>query len=165
MKNPFPNSSKWKVVLLDVYRHCPNFYFEDHKISFWSDEHFIAKKLKMTGADVGMAIEFLKRNKLVEDKNPKTQDPNYQNNISLTEKGFNVAFELDKQLREEKETKRHGEIQISLIFLTFVLAITGSASFAIDIYPQYKVYYFWFYALFFIGLSLGVIIKMIFRKR
>ena len=134
MKNPFPSANNWKRILLDIYGHCPNVYFENHRVNFWDDKHFLAKKLNLKGSEVGISIEFLKKNGLIEDKNHftplkvKPLAPEWQNNISLTEKGFNVALELDKQAREIREKKRFEKLQWAIIILTAVLAVTGASN-------------------------------------
>ena len=131
MKNPFPIANNWKKILLEIYRHSPNGYLETHNSKFWDDKHPLARKLNILGSELGISIGFLRENKLVEDTNPLEPlneaqlNPNWFNRIYLTEKGFNVVFELDKQFREIREKKRFERLQLLMIILTGVLALAS----------------------------------------
>jgi len=131
MKNHFLVAHQWKRILLEIYKHSPNAYLENHNSNFWDDKHALAKRLNILGSELGISIEFLRENKLIEDTNPLEPmneyaiNPDWSNLIYLTEKGFNVVFELDKQFREIKEKKRFERLQRWIIILTAVLAFTG----------------------------------------
>lgn len=159
----FPNAKNWKRVLLYLYRHCPNVYFESSQISFWSDNHILAQDLKMRGTDVGICIEFLRKNGLMKDDVPPVNTKEYQNNISLTEKGFNVAFELEKQERESTEKRENEKKQFFTLFLTLILASTSMLNFAITVYPEYKKVYFLVYSILILVSVIRIWIE--FRKR
>jgi hypothetical protein len=158
MKNPFATPNQWKRVLFNLYIGKLNIY-KDYNILALEDTH-PAKDIMMKKENFVNGLYFLKEHNLVEIRD----DDFYY----LTNKGFNVAFELEKQIREEKERKRNGELQLSLVFLTFILTLTGIANLAKEIYPEYGKYYLWFYlvfiASFFIGVILGIKRKKNFNK-
>ena len=95
-----PTGSNWKKVLLEIYSHSPHNYGEAHKVRFCDDTHPLAKKLKITGNELGLAISFLKDNKLIKSNNEITPlnaeqiNPNWSNMIFLTNKGFEIASKL-----------------------------------------------------------------------
>lgn len=159
----FPNAKNWKRVLLYLYRHCPNVYFENSQITFWNDNHILAQDLKMRGSDLGICIEFLRKNELMKDNSSPINPKDYQNNISLTKKGFDVAFELEKQEREIEEKKRSEMGQVFTLFLTLILALTSLLTFAMNVYPESRYTSFWaFFILLFISI---ILIALEFRKR
>jgi len=159
----FPNAKSWKRVLLYLYRHCPNVYFESSQISFWHDNHILAQDLKMRGSDLGICIEFLKKNELMKDNVPPVNTQEYQNNISLTKKGFDVAFELEKQKRESIEKRENEKKQFFTLFLTLILASTSMLNFAIAVYPEYKQILFLVYSVLIFVSVIWIWIE--FRKR
>lgn len=123
--------SNWKKVLLEIYIHSPHNYGESHKVKFYDGAHPLAKKLKISGYELDLAISFLRNHELIKDRsqlNPLDEEPinpYWSNMVSLTEKGFNVALEVDKQFREIAEKKRFEMLQLLLVIVTIVLAITG----------------------------------------
>ena len=163
-----PNN--WKRVLLEIYRQSPNGYIENHEQRFMDDKHILAKRLNIKGMGLGFAIGFLREHKLIEDSNPWEPlndlvfNQNWHNQIRLTEKGFNVSFELEKQRREIRDRKNNTEMQMSIVLLTFLIALTEVTNFAIQVFPEYKEKYFIFYCIFFIIFSGGLIVSYIKKK-
>lgn len=131
MKKLLPTSSKWKRILTEIYRHSPNGYIETHDSKFMSDKHPLAIKLKIKGLELGYSIGFLRENKLIKDTdtleplNEFSINPDWFNRIYLTEKGFNLAFEIEKQWREIKEKKRFEELQRWMVILTAILVLSN----------------------------------------
>ncbi len=116
----FPNGSNWKKVLLEVYNNSPHNHGESNKVSFNDNDHPLAKKLKITGYELMLAISFLRDNKLIKDSPSSHQNEivHYSNQISLTEYGFEVAVKIESELINEKT-------QSTLVILTIIIAFTG----------------------------------------
>ena len=99
MKKPFSKSSKWKQILLGIYGQSPHGFIETHNSNFLNDNHILAKEYYLTGMDLGDCIRFLREYELIKDTNsfeplnPPQLNPNWFNQILLTEKGFKpVSF-------------------------------------------------------------------------
>ncbi len=128
-----PTGSYWKRVLLEIYKHAPHNYGESNEIGFYENSHFLAKKLKITGYELGLAISFLGENKLIDESNgstiPKSKSsvPKWSNRISLTEKGFEVASKLENQLSNQK-------LQKWIVLFTGIIMWTGVSLFIKDIF-------------------------------
>ncbi|VVB79526.1 Uncharacterised protein [uncultured archaeon] len=116
-----PNT--WKKVLLEIYRHAPGKYCSSGKMSYWDDQHDLAKRLRIKGHELGESISFLEDNKLTRLNIQSYKE--YSDWVDLTEKGFNIALELEKQSREVREKKRVDLLQLWLVILTAILAISA----------------------------------------
>jgi hypothetical protein len=90
------------------------------------DKHTLAKKLKISSQEFKTALNFMIRNKLIEDpgsilyenqKEPQYSKPKIP--IMLTTKGFDLAIENQKQ-------KLSNSLAISNIFLTFYATLFAS---------------------------------------
>ena len=131
MKKSLSKSSKWKQILLGIYRQSPHGFIETHNSNFLNDNHILAKEHHLTGMDLGNCIGFLREHELIKDTNPFEPlnhpqiNPAWFNQILLTEKGFNVALELDKQFRGIREKRRFENLQKWLIGLTSILALSS----------------------------------------
>jgi len=126
-----PTGSNWKKVLLEICIYSPHNYGESHKVRFYDGAHPLAKKLKISGYELGLAISFLRDHGLIKDRsqlNPLDEEPinpYWSNMVSLTEKGFNVALEVDKQLRDIAEKKRFERLHLWLVILTGLLVLSS----------------------------------------
>lgn len=114
----------WKNVLLEIYHFAPHQFGDSLKCSFYHNEHELAKKLKITGSELGLAITFLKDNDLIRDtismhpnSNPLV-NPSRSNQIPLTEKGFKVALDLEKQ-------ESNNQLQSKLVLFAGITALVG----------------------------------------
>lgn len=136
-------AKNWKRVLMEIYRFAPNQIGDSIKIHKYHDNHHLAKKLKITGQELGNTIAFLEDQKLI-----NTLVSSFSSSWSLTEKGFNVAIELEKELRDIGEKKMNHEIQLSLLFLTFILSSNGILNIFIQIFPNLKIFAFLLYIMF-----------------
>ena len=131
MKKILSSSSKWKLILLEIYRHSPNGYIETHNSKFMDDKHPLAVKFKIKGLRLGYSIGFLRKNKLIGDTNPLEPlnepaiNPEWFNMIYLTEKGFNLALEIEKQIREMREKERFEKLQKWIVILTAILVLSN----------------------------------------
>ena len=166
----FPTGSNWKDVLLEIYRHSPHNYGESHKIGFYENKHPIAKKLRISGYELGLAISFLRENKLIEDNNKLTPlnfpqiNANWSNMVFLTDKGFDVATKLENELSNQKT-------QNVLIMLTIIIAWTGLVNLIKDFIPLYLILWsyitliFIFLFLFYFKSFINKIRRFIFNKQ
>ncbi|MGE0792672.1 MAG: hypothetical protein AB7V77_00665 [Candidatus Woesearchaeota archaeon] len=113
----------WKKVLLKLYDSAPNYYGESDKEPWNSNKHPLAKNLKISGYELCVSIIFLKDQKLVFEWE-KIFDKTVKNKsikLELTEKGFNVAMDLEKH----KDTEI---FNVALFFLTLMLVLSSIIS-------------------------------------
>jgi len=108
-------ASNWKRVLKEIYDFAPNNWGESKKVSKYDDTHDLAKRLKISGQELGNTMSFLEDQKLIKTNvsNPKE----YSAFWIITEKGFNIAREIQIE-------KMNAFQQTTIIFLTFILALT-----------------------------------------
>jgi predicted transcriptional regulator len=149
----------WKRALLEIYFHAPNSWTEDSNCNRNTGNSPLQKRLEiLNNQQFAEGISFLEEQKLIYTK----REPKYSYWV-LTEKGFNVALELQKQVREIKGEKRNEKSQLFTIFLTLILACTSMLNFAMSVYPESKYLSFWsFFILIFISI---IFIVIEFRKR
>ncbi|MBN2102088.1 MAG: hypothetical protein JW716_04425 [Candidatus Aenigmarchaeota archaeon] len=121
-----PSGSNWKEILLEIYHTAPHLYGQSHYINYQNDNHPIAKKIKITGKELDAGILFLLLHGLIEENNKKEVldmiSENWSSWIELTEKGFQVALDIEKN-RSETRTNN------AIVLLTSIIAFTGAASF------------------------------------
>jgi hypothetical protein len=103
---------RWKKVLNEIYDFSPHEYGLSK--SGVTDEHDLAKKLKIPGQELMLSLMFLKDHGLIEYK-----DHNW---IILTERGFSVALENEK-------FRNNATIQGMSVFVALLLVLTASFSF------------------------------------
>ena len=120
MENTLFPANNWKRVLLKIYSIFPNLYYEENKIKFSSDNHDLAKRLKISGEELWSCLIFLDSNGLVE-----IAHLGKERIVSFTEKGLDFALEIEKQFREIREKKRFEVLQWLMITLTGVLALAS----------------------------------------
>ncbi len=150
----------WKRALLEIYFHAPKSWTEDSNCNRNTGNSPLQKKLGiLNNQQFAECIIFLEEQKLIETKREKK----YQY-WALTEKGFNVALELQKQIREIKEEKMGEDIKLSTVLLTFILALTGMTNLAKEIYPNHSNAYFWLYCGCIVFFIMGLFLVRI-RKR
>ena len=106
-------TSVWKKILNEIYLIAPNKYTEDNKFNRNTENHPIAKKFNLKSQDFSEGVSFLEEQGLIETK----RHPNYRWWV-LTEKGFNVVLENEKNRKQEK-------INLALTNATVVLALVG----------------------------------------
>src|SRR3989338_9372810 len=149
-----PSGTNWKRVLLEIYRHSPHNYGESHKIGFYDNNHDLAKNLKITGYELGLAISFLREHKLIEDSSKfqpldaKQINKDWNNRISLNEKGFEVASRLENQESNKK-------LQRLVILFTGIATLTGLILFLKDVLNLSGITKLFFYI---IGILLTLIV-------
>ncbi len=157
----YSNKGNWKKILLEIYRFAPGSWGDSISMNRYDDRHPLAKKLDLRGHELGDSIVFLEEQKLI--------TPNVSSKVNhviqwfLTEKGFNVALELEKQLREIKVENRNEKLQLFTLYLTIILVSTSMVNFAKDIFPSMKEILFWGYLI-----LMGILVLSIpskFRKR
>lgn len=95
----------WKDVFHEIYTQLPHTYGPGKK--GWDDEHLLAKKLKISGNELFLSIDFLMENRLLETH----QGDDY---IHLSKKGFDVAFQNEKllegrKMQQERQVVLYGE--------------------------------------------------------
>ena len=151
------DSDNWKKVLLEIYRFAPNLWGDSIKMNSYDPRNSLAKRCGFKNSELGNIILFLEDQKLIETR-VDVGNKEYSASWILTEKGFDVSLELEKQIRGVKEKIVDRDTQLIISFLTFILAITGIANFAKDIYPSYSNYYFLLYFIFIIFFTIGLII-------
>lgn len=99
-KQKYPDGSNWNGILNEIYNHSPNSWCESSQCGRNDGNHPIAKKLKITGQKLKLGISFLENHKLI-----KTQVHNSKEfwaSWELTDKGFNIALENQKQKNSER---------------------------------------------------------------
>ena len=116
------DSNNWKKVLLEIYRFAPSMWGESRKMGKYDPRHELAKRCGFENCELGNIIVFLEERKLVE---MTSFDKDETHNWILTDKGFDVSLELEKQLREIEGKLRFENLQRWLIGLTAVLAISS----------------------------------------
>lgn len=117
------DSDNWKKILIDIYRFAPSNWGESIKMGKYDPRHPLAEKYNFKHSELGNIMVFLEDQGLI-----KTETSNYKEYSAqwiLTEKGFDVALELEKQAREIREKKRFEKLQLGIIILTAILMITG----------------------------------------
>ncbi|VVB77527.1 Uncharacterised protein [uncultured archaeon] len=140
----FPTGSNWKNVLLEVYNHSPHNYGESHKVGFYDNNHPIAKRLRISGYELGLAISFLRDHKLIEDNNKLTPlnfpqiNANWSNMVFLTDRGFDVSTKLENELSNQKT-------QNVIMIFTAIITWTGLIALIKDIIPTSLNLIFWSY--------------------
>lgn len=161
MKFNYSNKGNWKRILLEIYRFAPSMWGESNKMSKYDDRHDLAKKLNLKGHELGDSIVFLEEQELI--KTNVSNLINYSAEWILTEKGFNVSLELEKQEREIRKEKRSEKLQLFTLYLTVILVSTSMINFAKDIFPSMNQVLFWGYLI-----LMGILVFSIpfkFRKR
>ena len=148
MEQYFSNPKQWKKVLFNLYAGRLLLHKEYNHLQGIPP----ATDINMEKEFFDRALHFLKENDLVEIRD----DDFYY----LTLKGFDVAFELEKQIREIKEKKRFEIGQYSILFFTFVLTITGVITLAKEVYPLLQKIFFWMYSLSIVGISIFITRKL-----
>jgi len=113
----------WKDVLNEIYTFAPDRYGWGKK--GWTDDHKLAKEVGISGDQLMKAMCFLEYNKLVE------YDASEGNWINLTEKGFNVAFQIEKNRSDNRMTK-------TMLVFTAIIAISTVFNFlaSLEIYKD-----------------------------
>lgn len=116
---------QWKKVLLYIYNDNSmmkpfisgkNFFMP--KIG----KHYVAKDLDITNEELHIALKFLMKHDLI--KRFKLGRKSFDEELDfadLTEKGFNIATEMEKELRQRK-------VSILILLFTFVMAVGAAVS-------------------------------------
>lgn len=143
LRNEAVTATNWKRTLKEIYDFAPNNWGESNKISKYEDRHPLAKKLKIRGQELGNTISFLEDQKLIKTNisNPK----DYAAQWIITEKGFNVVQEIQRE-------RMNAFQQTSIIFLTFVLALTSFFEFIPK--SQDSKLFIWYIVSLLVGMSL-----------
>lgn len=119
-----PNVS-WKKILLGIYTMSPTKVLASSWDSFNNDEDILACALKIKGDELYYGLLFLRDNGLVKlEKLNSNEEANPI--LNLTEKGFNVALELENQ-------RSNKNMQFGIAIFTAVLAMSAF----IEIYEKY----------------------------
>lgn len=140
----FPTGNNWKKVLLEIYNSSPHSYGESHKVNFNDNNHPLAKRLKITGYELKLAISFLRENKLIKDNNPfgmldhEKINPEWSNQISLTNDGFDVAVKLENEISNQRT-------QNVVMIFTAIICSTGAMVFLKDVIELPNSLFFWVY--------------------
>lgn len=138
-------AANWKKILKEIYDFAPNNWGESHNVSKYDNSHELAKKLKISGQELGNTISFLEDQKLIKTNVSNRKD--YSAQWIITEKGFNVALDIKKEIYQSFQ-------QSVLIFLTSVLAITAFFEFLSKSYNNKL--FVWLYVLLLSIFSLGI---------
>lgn len=159
-KQKYPDGSNWKKILNEIYNHSPNSWCESNKCGRNDDNHPIAKKLKISGQELMLGISFLEDHKLIENVRGNRKD--YWAFWKLTEKGFNVVLENQKQDSSERlqEIIAIGTVVLVLITLSNHIQFTNDAG----IIKEIGVIIFAFFILVCVITMIGVVWPII-KKR
>ena len=98
------NKGHWRKILLEIYNSAPNKWGYSSKIGYSENSHPLAKKFKISGHELMLNICFLEDNKLIKT-NPSGEGIDFSAVWNLTEKGFNVALDLEKHASDQKIQK------------------------------------------------------------
>lgn len=101
---------RWKDVLLAVYNYKPVGEEWGRGKTSITDDHPLAKRLKISGGELMHSLDFLEEQKLIK-YGPE------RNWINLTEKGFDVAGKIE----ERRETRLY---RLSSLMFSGILALT-----------------------------------------
>ena len=124
----------WQKLLFEIYQMYPVECGDEWRKSLSSDDHPLAKKLRMNGQQIKDCLTFLKSQKLI--KIYKYDFPDLNNNPlgtyrlitpAITEKGFSVVLGLIKHNDSQK-------IQIGLFIFAGMTVLTGAMKFINEIY-------------------------------
>lgn len=128
-----PSGTNWKRVLHKFYNHAPN-HFDNMKQ--------VADELKISINEVGSATDFLKIQKLIKVEGTE------QKYYVITEKGFNVALQNEKEVNDMK-------IQFAFMSFSAIVAVATLADFFIKIrdYTPYNYFYIVFFIVFLLILN------------
>lgn len=122
--NKIPSGTSWKRILLEIYEYAPHSYGDTTGCPLSDNEHPLVKKLKITGYEAMLGVSFLKDNGLIRQESVMTPG-GLVSKYYLTEKGFNVALELEKQ-------KSDFDIKFIVMFFTVVLGVTTMLSYMFE---------------------------------
>jgi len=112
------SEKNWKDILHVLYiKSSSSTYYGPGKIGY-TDDHLLAKELKISGHELYGAINFFKENDLIEE----------QDVLYLTKKGFDVAFQNEKLINEEK-------IQQRLLGFTAIITLSSFCTFLVILMP------------------------------
>jgi|GEM_PF-6194863 len=113
-EEPASYSGSWKKILLEVYNYAPQSYFYGDISSFKDNIYPLAKTLKMNNKDLAYGVVFLQKNRLIKIVHVN----NKVGYIELTEKGFKVALEIEKQ-------KTNNTVQAGMLIFTAILTLAS----------------------------------------
>ena len=116
-KQKSPDGSNWKKILNEIYNHAPNSLCESSKCGRNDGHHPLAKKLKITGHELMLGISFLENHKLIRTDVHNNED--FWASWELTEKGFNVALENQKQNNSERLQEIIAIASVLIALITF----------------------------------------------
>jgi len=159
----FPTGNNWKNVLLEIYNNSPHSYGESHKISFNDNNHPLAKKLKITGYELMLSISFLRNHKLISDNNKFEMlkhegiDPSWNNQVSLTKEGFEIAIKLENEINNQKT-------QNVVMIFTAIIGYTGVMVFLKGFIEFSNSLFFWSYVVITLLLLVSFHLNNLFNK-
>ena len=115
-----PTSVHWSKILIAIYNYSPNTIWETDEIHRGSDNHLLAKKLKISGSELCYGVIFLLENKYIEVI--KVSKKPYKSYWKLTSKGVDIAL---KNIREDNSERFQEVVALG----TFLLALIGFVSY------------------------------------
>ncbi|MDO8635453.1 MAG: hypothetical protein Q7R34_04295 [Dehalococcoidia bacterium] len=119
-------NQNWKRVLNAIYSYAPNGYGRGKPQSY-TDDHPLAKRLKVKGYELGLIMAFLDDRGLIEYDN---QEHNW---INLTTKGFDVALQNQSAEKVEKFNKATLFLSLAIAIFAVTELLTGIS----DLYQKW----------------------------
>jgi len=140
MRKPSRKNKNWKILLLELYYHVPDKYVDLKNMTIWDSNHDLVHALPMDGLEVGAAMRALIDYKLVDFDVKKTKP--YRAEYTLTEKGFNVAYELDKN-------QKHVTIELVGLGLAafFAIGFVVQTGAILDVVSGQNLLYMYFFSI------------------
>jgi hypothetical protein len=122
------SEANWKKLLIYLYNSTDKLIWpytqNQFGIKIFQKNHRLVKNLNLNSAKLSLAVRYLEKNKLVTYYKKKIEGINLEY-FSLTEKGFNIAFQLEKENEDSKNRKKQEQTNILITIATIIIALSG----------------------------------------
>jgi len=98
-----PTGKYWKEVLIEIDKFAPNNYGESSDCYIHDDNHLLAKKLNISGQELGLAISYLTSMKLIDKYDTNPNSKRYEEMIFINPQGSLFVRTLEQQKLNQKQ--------------------------------------------------------------